>query len=73
MFDNFIFAESQLKSIEEERIANSRHLEIAALCKQQQQSQERNFNKDQDLPVLTARQRRFKFSIKFFNFLSAKK
>ena len=72
MFDNFIFAESQLKSIEEERIANSRHLEIAALCKQQQ-SQERNFNKDQDLPVLTARQRRFKFSINFFNFLSAKK
>lgn len=72
MFENFIFAESQLKSIEEERIANSRHLEIAAFCKQQQ-SQERNFNKEQDLPVFAGRQRRLRFSIKPFNFLSSKK
>jgi hypothetical protein len=74
MFDNFIFAESQLKSREDERIANSRHLEEAALCKRSPALVKPPANQEQPAPVLLTRRRnRLKFLTRPLAFLAAQR
>jgi hypothetical protein len=68
MFDNFIFAEYQLKSIQEERIANSRNLEKAAFCKAPP-ALENPAPQTSKRPLILSRQGGwFKFVITPFNF-----
>lgn len=73
MFDNFIFAESELKSREEERIANSRHLEEAALCKRPPALAQPPANQEQPSPVLLIRCNRLKFLTRPLAFLAARR